>query len=139
MTRDRVNTFLGVPTMYAAMLNHPDHASFDTSSLDLCVSGGAAMPVEILRGFEAAFGCKVLEGYGLSETSAIATFNRPDQERKPGSIGTPVERMELKLVDEEGNEVPHGDVGEILVRGATVMSGYWNRDEATADTLDADG
>jgi long-chain acyl-CoA synthetase len=137
--RDGVNTFLGVPTMYAAMLNHPDHASFDASGLELCVSGGAAMPVEILRGFEQAFGCKVLEGYGLSETSAIATFNRPDRERKPGSIGTPVERMELKLVDEEGNEVPQGEVGEILVRGATVMSGYWNRDEATADTLDADG
>jgi long-chain acyl-CoA synthetase len=137
--RDGVNTFLGVPTMYAAMLNHPEHASFDTSSLELCVSGGAAMPVEILRGFEAAFGCKVLEGYGLSETSAIATFNRPDRERKPGSIGVPVERTELMLADEDGNDVPQGEVGEILVRGATVMSGYWNRPDATADALDADG
>jgi long-chain acyl-CoA synthetase len=137
--RDQVNTFLGVPTMYAAMLNHPEHASFDTSSLDLCVSGGAAMPVEILRGFEAAFGCKVLEGYGLSETSAIATFNRPDQERKPGSIGRPVERTELKLVDEDDGEVPQGEVGEILVRGATVMSGYWYKPEATEDAFDAEG
>jgi long-chain acyl-CoA synthetase len=137
--RDRVNTFLGVPTMYAAMLNHPEHASFDASSLDLCVSGGAAMPVEIMRGFEEAFGCKVLEGYGLSETSAIATFNRPDRERKPGSIGLPVERTELKLSDDDGNEVPEGEVGEIHVRGATVMRGYWNKPDATADTLDADG
>jgi long-chain acyl-CoA synthetase len=137
--RDRVSTFLGVPTMYAAMLNHPESGSFDASSLDLCVSGGAAMPVEVMRGFEQAFGCKVLEGYGLSETTAIATFNRPDRERKPGSIGLPVERMELKLVDEHGDEVPQGEVGEILVRGATVMSGYWNKPEATAETLEADG
>src|SRR4051794_27417676 len=81
--RDKVTTFLGVPTMYAAMLHHDDHESFDTASLDLCVSGGAAMPVEILRGFEEAFDCKVLEGYGMSETCAIASFSRPDRERKP--------------------------------------------------------
>jgi long-chain acyl-CoA synthetase len=137
--RDRVNTFLGVPTMYGAMLNHAGHESFDTSSLDLCVSGGAAMPVEVLRGFEQAFDCKILEGYGLSETSAISTFNRPDRERKPGSIGLPTERMELKLVDDDGHEVAPGEVGEIAVRGATVMNGYWNKPEATAEALDADG
>jgi long-chain acyl-CoA synthetase len=137
--RDRVNTFLGVPTMYAAMLNHAEREKFDSSSLELCVSGGAAMPVEIMRGFEEAFDCKVLEGYGLSETSAIASFNRPDRERKPGSIGQPVDGMEMKLVDEEGDEVPQGEVGEILVRGPTVMKSYWNREDATAETLDADG
>jgi long-chain acyl-CoA synthetase len=137
--RDGVNTFLGVPTMYAALLNHPDRDSFDVSTLDLCVSGGAAMPVEIMRGFEQAFDAKVLEGYGLSETSAIASFNRPDRERKPGSIGQPVGDMEMKLVDDDGNEVPQGEVGEILVRGSTVMKGYWNKPEATAETLDPDG
>jgi long-chain acyl-CoA synthetase len=137
--RDRVNTFLGVPTMYAAMLNLPDRDSYDTSSLELCVSGGAAMPVEVMRGFEQAFGCTILEGYGLSESTAIASFNRPDRERKPGSIGQPVGDMEMRLLDEEGNEVPDGEVGEIAVRGPTVMSGYWNRPEATAETLDADG
>jgi long-chain acyl-CoA synthetase len=137
--RDRVNTFLGVPTMYAAMLHVPDRGSYDTSSLELCVSGGAAMPVEIMRGFEEAFDCTILEGYGLSESSAIASFNRPDRERKPGSIGQPVGAMEMELVDDEGNEVPEGEVGEIAVRGPTVMSGYWNRAEATTDTLDADG
>jgi long-chain acyl-CoA synthetase len=125
--------------MYAAMLDHPDRDGYDASSLELCVSGGAAMPVEIMRGFEEAFDCKVLEGYGLSETTAIASFNRPDRERKPGTIGQPVDGMEMKLVDEDGNEVPQGEVGEILVRGPTVMKGYWNRDEATAETLDADG
>ena len=87
----RVTIFEGVPTMYAALLQYPQHADYDTSALRLCVSGGAAMPVEILRGFEAAFGCIILEGYGLSETSPVASFNHPDRERKPGSIGTPIE------------------------------------------------
>jgi long-chain acyl-CoA synthetase len=137
--RDKVTTFLGVPTMYAAMLHHDGHEEFDTTSLDLCVSGGAAMPVEILRGFEEAFGCKILEGYGMSETCAIASFNRPDRERKPGSIGIPVPGVEMKLVDGDGNEVPQGEVGEILIRGPVVMKSYWNREDATADTLDGDG
>jgi long-chain acyl-CoA synthetase len=137
--RDKVTEFLGVPTMYSALLHHPDRAQFDTSTLDLCVSGGAAMPVEVLRGFESEFDCKVLEGYGLSETCAIATFNRPDRERKPGSIGLPVPGVELMLADDEGHEVPEGEVGEILVRGPVVMKGYWNRPEATADTITPDG
>jgi long-chain acyl-CoA synthetase len=137
--RDKVTTFLGVPTMYAAMLHHDEHDSFDTSSLDLCVSGGAAMPVEILRGFEDAFDCKILEGYGMSETCAIASFNRPDRERKPGSIGIPVPDVEMKVVDGEGKEVPQGEVGEILIRGPVVMKSYWNREDATKDTLDEDG
>ncbi len=76
--------------------------------------GGAAMPVEVLRGFEEAFGCKILEGYGLSETSPVASFNHPDRERKPGSIGTPIEGVEMKVVDDDGNEVPQGEVGEIV-------------------------
>jgi long-chain acyl-CoA synthetase len=137
--RDKVTTFLGVPTMYAAMLHHDEHDSFDTSSLDLCVSGGAAMPVEILRGFEEAFDCKILEGYGMSETCAIASFNRPDRERKPGSIGIPVPGVEMKVVDGDGKEVPQGEVGEILIRGPVVMKSYWNRGDATRDTLDEDG
>jgi long-chain acyl-CoA synthetase len=137
--RDGVTTFLGVPTMYAAMLHHGDPPASDTSSLDLCVSGGAAMPVEILRGFEQAFDCKVLEGYGMSETCAVASFNRPDRERKPGSIGIPVPGVEMKVVDPEGKEVPQGEVGEILIRGSVVMKGYWNRPDATAETIDADG
>ncbi|HET8536806.1 MAG TPA: AMP-binding protein, partial [Solirubrobacteraceae bacterium] len=83
--RDKVTVFEGVPTMYAAILNVPDADSYDTSSLKICVSGGAALPVEVLRGFEEKFRCKVLEGYGLSETSPVASFNHPDRERKPGS------------------------------------------------------
>jgi long-chain acyl-CoA synthetase len=137
--RDRVTTFLGVPTMYAAILHHPDASSFDTSSLELCVSGGAAMPVEVLKAFEQTFDCKILEGYGLSETCAIASFNRPDIERKPGSIGLPVSGVEMRLVDQDGHDVAQGDVGEILISGPVVMSGYWNRPEATAEAIDEDG
>jgi long-chain acyl-CoA synthetase len=133
--RDRVNIFQGVPTMYGAMLHHPGHEAFDTSSLVLCASGGSAMPVELMRGFEEAFGCKVLEGYGLSESSPVASFNHPDRERKPGSIGTPIEGIEMKVVDEEGSEVPQGDVGEIVIRGHNIMKGYWNRPDATAETV----
>jgi long-chain acyl-CoA synthetase len=133
--RDGVTTFLGVPTMYAAILHHEGGEAFDTSSLDLCVSGGAAMPVEILRAFEEKFECKILEGYGLSETCGIASFNRPDRERKAGSIGIPVPGVDMKVVDDDGNEVAQGEVGEIFIRGPVVMKGYWNRPDATADTL----
>jgi long-chain acyl-CoA synthetase len=130
-----VTVFLGVPTMYAAMLNQPDHDRFDLSSLRTCVSGGQSMPVELLRGFEEAFGCKILEGYGLSETSPVACQNRPDRERKPGSIGIPIEGTEMKVVDDSGNEVANDEVGEILIRGPNVMKGYWRRPEATEETI----
>jgi long-chain acyl-CoA synthetase len=133
--RDRVDIFEGVPTMYTAMLHHPERDKFDTSTLAICASGGSAMPVEVLKGFEEAFGCKVLEGYGLSETSPVASFNHRDRERKPGSIGTPVEGVEMKVVDDEGNDVPQGEVGEIVIRGHNVMKGYWNREDATAETI----
>ena len=137
--RERVTVFEGVPTMYAALLHHPERGRFDVSTLRLCVSGGAALPGEVLRGFEAAFGCAVLEGYGLSETSPAASFNRPDRERKPGSIGTPIESVEMKLVDNVRNEVPQGEIGEIAIRGPNVMKGYWHRPDATAEAIDEDG
>jgi long-chain acyl-CoA synthetase len=133
--RDKVNLFEGVPTMYSAMLHCDDRESFDTSTLELCVSGGSAMPVELMRGFEDAFGCKILEGYGLSESSPVASFNRPDRERKPGSIGIPIEGVEMKVVDDDGNDVSQGEVGEIVIRGHNVMKGYWNKPDETGDTL----
>jgi long-chain acyl-CoA synthetase len=137
--RDRVTVFEGVPTMYHAILNVPDYESYDVSSLRLCISGGSAMPVEVMRGFEKAFDCKVLEGYGLSETSPVASFNHPDRDRKPGSIGTPIQGVEMRVVDDDGDEVAQGGVGEIAIRGHNVMKGYWNRADATADVLDGDG
>ena len=137
--RDRVTVFMGVPTMYGALLNHPERARFDVSSLQVCVSGGASLPVELLRKFEEAFGCTILEGYGLSETSPIASFNHPERERKPGSIGTPIDGVELKLVDEDGVDVAAGEVGEVLIRGHNVMKGYWRKPEATADAITSEG
>jgi long-chain acyl-CoA synthetase len=133
--RDGVNIFQGVPTMYGAMLHLPEHGDYDTSSLQLCASGGSAMPVELMRGFEGAFDAKILEGYGLSESSPVASFNHPDRERKPGSIGTPIEGVEMKVVDDNGTEVAQGEVGEIVIHGHNVMKGYWNRADATEETI----
>jgi long-chain acyl-CoA synthetase len=131
----RVTAFEGVPTMYVALLHQPDRADYDTSALRMCISGGAALPVEVLRGFEEAFGTAVLEGYGLSETSPIASFNLPDRERKPGSIGTPIRGVRMRVVDNSDHEVPLGEVGEIVIRGPNVMKGYWQRPEASAEAI----
>src|SRR4029450_4823667 len=108
---------------------------FDVGSLRLCVSGGAALPVEVLRGFEDAFGCVILEGYGLSETSPVAAFNHPERERKPGSIGTPIQGVELRLVGPLGEDVPRGEVGEIAIRGHHRIRGHWGREEATREAI----
>ena len=133
--RDKVTVFEGVPTMYAGMLNAPDASSYDMSSLRTCVSGGSAMPVEVMKNFEKTFDCIVLEGYGLSETSPVASFNQPGMERKPGSIGVPVRGVEMKLVDDDGKDVDEGEVGEIAIRGENVMKGYWGRDDATKEAI----
>jgi long-chain acyl-CoA synthetase len=136
IARDRVTVLEGVPTMYHAMLNLEGHEGADVSSLRLCVSGGSAMPVEVMRSFEKKYDCMILEGYGLSETSPVASFNHPDRERKPGSIGTPIKGVEMKVVDDHGNEVEQGGVGEIVIRGHNVMKGYWGRADSTAEVMD---
>ncbi|MDH6554518.1 long-chain acyl-CoA synthetase [Streptomyces sp. SAI-117] len=135
VARDRVTVFEGVPTMYAAMLNCPDAAHADMSSLRTCMTGGSAMPVEILRGFESRFGCEVFEGYGLSETAPVVSFNQPGRERKAGTIGFPVRGCEMRLVNDDGEDVPAGEPGEIAIRGENVMKGYWNRPDATAAAI----
>jgi len=135
MQRDGVTHFYGVPTMYGALLHHPEREQFDLSAVRTCITGGASMPVEVLRGFEEAFGCVVLEGYGLSETSPVSSSNHPDRERKPGSIGTPLEGVEMQVVDEDDNPVPQGEVGEIVIRGHNIMKGYWQRPDATAEAM----
>jgi long-chain acyl-CoA synthetase len=135
MQRDGVTHFYGVPTMYGALLHHPERESFDTSSLRICITGGASMPVEVLRGFEEAFGAKVMEGYGLSETSPVACSNHPDRERKPGSIGTPIEGVEMRVVNENDEPVAQGEVGEIVIRGHNIMKGYWQRPDATEEAM----
>ncbi|MDQ4040058.1 MAG: long-chain fatty acid--CoA ligase [Actinomycetota bacterium] len=137
IARDGVTIFLGVPTMYSALLQTQNRDSYDLSTLRTCVSGGSAMPVEVLTAFEQTFGCVLLEGYGLSETSPVVTFNHRDAERKPGSIGTPVPGMQVKLVDDQGAETPpgHDQVGEIAIRGGGVMKGYWGRPAETAAAI----
>ncbi len=131
--RDRVTIFEGVPTMYTAFLA-AGAESADTSTLRLCVSGGAALPLEVLTSFESTFNARILEGYGLSETSPVASFNTVDA-AKPGSIGLPISGVEMRVVDDTGRDTPTGEVGEIVVRGHNVMKGYWNRPEATAEAI----
>jgi long-chain acyl-CoA synthetase len=135
IARDKVNVFEGVPTMFGAMLNCKSADGADTSTLKVCASGGSAMPVEVMKAFEAKFKCQVLEGYGLSETSPVASFNHPDKPARPGSIGTPIRGVEMKVVDEAGKEVAQGEVGEIVITGHHLMKGYWGREEATAETI----
>jgi long-chain acyl-CoA synthetase len=137
--RERVTVFQGVPTMYSALLAHPQRERFDVSSLRVCASGGAALPVEVLHAFEREFGCVVLEGYGLSETSPVASFNHPDGRRQPGSVGTPVEGVEMRVVDDLRRPVDAGEVGEIAIRGHNIMKGYWNQPYATAAAIDTEG
>src|SRR5690606_24443183 len=131
--------FAGVPTMYWDLLNYPDAEQFDlkkiASNLRLGVSGGAAMPVEVLKRFEERFNVPILEGYGLSETSPTATFNRQDRPRKVGSIGQAIWGVEVKIMDDDMNELPQGEVGEIVIRGHNVMKGYYNRPEANDEAF----
>lgn len=134
--RDRVTIFEGVPTMYGAMLHHPDVGSTDTSSLRTCVSGGSSLPGETLREFEETFGVQLLEGYGLSETSPVASFNMLDQPTKPGTIGRAIPGCEMKLIGADGQDVGPGEgVGEIAIRGDNIMKGYWNKPEETAAAI----
>jgi long-chain acyl-CoA synthetase len=133
--RDRATVFQGVPTMYSALLHHPGRATADVSTLRVCVSGGASLPAEVLRGFEEAFGCTLLEGYGLSETSPVASSNRMERERRPGSVGMPIEGVSMRIVDADGTEAPAGARGEIVIRGPNVMKGYWGRPDATAEAI----
>ena len=133
---DQITVFTGVPTMYTALLSVADRVSpSSTASLRMCVSGGSALPVQVLRDFEKKFGTIVLEGYGLSETSPVVAFNHSEAERRPGSVGTPVHGVQVRLVDAEGNEVGEGMAGEIEVKGPNVMKGYWNEPDATAESL----
>ena len=134
--RDNVTIFEGVPTMYGAMLNHPNMSSTDKSSLRTCVSGGSALPEQTIKEFEEAFQVRLLEGYGLSETSPVASFNMLDRPSKPGTIGRAIPGCEMKLIGEDGQTVGPGEgVGEIAIRGDNIMKGYWGKPEATADAI----
>ena len=134
--RDRVTVLAAVPTMYSALLSVADQFSPSaTASLRTCVSGGAALPVAVLKAFEKTFRAVILEGYGLSETSPAVTFNHPGAHRRPGSIGTPIEGVQVRLVDSDGVEVAPGTQGEIQIKGPNVMKGYWNLSDATDEVI----
>lgn len=136
--KHKVSVFVGVPTMYWALLNYKDEKNNDeqlSQHLRLCISGGASLPVKILHGFEERFNVPILEGYGMSEGSPVVTFNHYNIGRKPGSIGTPVWGVEVKISDKEGNELPVGEKGELWYRGHNVMKSYYKKSEATTEVL----
>jgi len=133
----KVNFFPAVPTMYVGVLNHPKATQFDLTSIKGCFSGAAPLPVEVIRDFEAKTGSQICEGYGLSETTPVATTNPFGGKRKPGSIGLPMPDTDLKIVDlsDGTKEMPVGEAGEILIKGPQVMSGYYKMPEETANSL----
>ncbi len=132
---ERVTIFAGVPTMYFQLLRAGNPRGLDLSSLRFCSSGGAAMPVEVMREFDERFKVNILEGYGLSETSPVATFNVLWRPKKAGSIGLPILGVDVRIFDEKDREVPTGEVGELVIRGPNVMKGYWRRPEATREAM----
>jgi long-chain acyl-CoA synthetase len=129
-----VTLLAGVPSMFALLLRTPT-ASHNLSSLRLCVSGGAALPAEVLRTFKDKFGIPLIEGYGLTETSPVATFNPPKGIQKAGSIGVPLPGVQVQVHDTNSQQLAAGQIGEIAVRGPNVMKGYYHLPEATAQTI----
>lgn len=129
-----IKVFSGVPTMYNLLLNLPDIAKADFTSLKYCISGGAALTHSIYHQFQKLFGIGIIEGYGLSEASPVCSINRVEQQ-KPGSIGVPLPSVMMKIVDEEGLELPENQIGEIVVRGPNIMKGYYNNLEATREII----
>ncbi|MEZ5040137.1 MAG: long-chain fatty acid--CoA ligase [Saprospiraceae bacterium] len=138
LQKHKVTIFAGVPTMYWGLVNYKED-KFDyeaiSANLRICASGGASLPIQVMNDFEARFKVPIIEGYGMSEGSPVVTFNQLNIGRKPGSIGTPVWGVEVKVVDENDQEVPVGEKGELLYRGHNVMKGYYKRPEANAETL----
>ncbi len=139
MIAEKVNFWVGVPTMYWALLKYTDETGCDVSgvakNMKVCTSGGAPMPVEVMRRFEETFGVRVFEGYGLSETSPLATFNHFERPSKPGTVGSAIFGVEVLCFDDEDKEVERGTRGEIVIRGNNVMKGYYKRPEATAEAF----
>ncbi|MBS44659.1 MAG: AMP-dependent synthetase [Nocardioides sp.] len=153
MKQDRLTTLAGVPTMWNAMLHvEGDFEPADFEQLRLATSGGASLPVEVIRAFQDRFSCSILEGYGLTESTGAATFNDINREQRTGTVGPALPGSTLEIRDPEGQVLPAGKAGEVFITGPTIMKGYWNRPEATAadlvdgwlktgdiGTLDADG
>jgi long-chain acyl-CoA synthetase len=137
----KITVYMGVPTMHVAILSVPGLEKMDFSSLHLCGSGGAPLPVAVQERFESVIGCQLNEGWGMTETSPVGTFNPREGARKPGSCGLPYPGTEMKFIDVANpeREVKLGERGEICVKGPNIMKGYWKKPEATANSMTADG
>ncbi len=138
MKRYRFTAFAGLNTLFVALLNNAQFRQLDFSSLKMTVAGGMALTHKAAQEWESVTGCRICEGFGMTETSPVISMN-PFDAIQLGSIGLPVSNTEIKIVDEQGEEVAIDATGEICVRGPQVMKGYWQRPEATAETIDADG
>ncbi|HEY1044201.1 MAG TPA: AMP-binding protein, partial [Telluria sp.] len=139
LAKYRVNILPAVNTLYNALLNNPDFAKLDFSSYRVCNGGGMAVQKAVADKWLKLTGTPIIEGYGLSETSPVATANRCDIKEFTGTIGLPYPSTEIRILDDAGNDVPHGQPGEIAIRGPQVMAGYWQRDDETAKVMTADG
>jgi long-chain acyl-CoA synthetase len=137
--KHKVNTFPAVNTLYNGLLNHPDFAKLDFSGYRCCVGGGMAVQKAVAERWKAVTGCPIIEGYGLSETSPIATANPCNSTEYSGTIGLPFPSTDIAILDEQDQHLPIGQAGEIGIRGPQVMAGYWNRPEETAKSMTADG
>ncbi len=141
ITRTKTTALPGVPTMYQALLDHPDLAKTDFSSLRICISGGAPMSAELREKFVAATGASLVEGYGLTESSGVVATNPYEGPVRPGTIGQPIPATHIRLLDKEDptKDAPDGEPGELAVKGPQIMQGYWNRPDADRDSFTDDG
>ena len=133
--KDRLTVFAGVPTMYNAIFHEAEGKDVDFSNLRLCACGGASLPEELMKSFEARFGTAVIEGYGLTETCGCAVSNRMDRPRKIGTVGIPAPGVSVRVIDAAGNDLLVDEVGEVLIAGPNVMKGYRGLPDATAETI----
>ena len=134
IARYNCNTFSGVPTMFALLMNDPEIDNYDISSLRVCFCSSAPLSLSLLKRFEERTGAIITEGYGLTEATALVTSNPIDAERKPGAVGVPI-RCEVRVIDDKGEDVPVEGVGEIIISGKNVMKGYYNKPEGNAEAL----
>jgi long-chain acyl-CoA synthetase len=135
----KIHIFPGLNTLFNALMNNPDFRKLDFSSLLLSFGGGMSVQRPVAERWLEMTGCPIIEGYGLSETSPVATANRFDGGGFTGMIGLPISSTEVSIRDDDGEQVENGDVGEICIRGPQVMAGYWNRPDETASAMTGDG
>ncbi|UVJ45290.1 long-chain-fatty-acid--CoA ligase FadD2 [Pseudomonas sp. LS1212] len=135
----RFSALLGLNTLFVALMEHPEFKTLDFSNLKVTNSGGTALVKATAERWEALTGCRIVEGYGLTETSPVACTNPYGDKARLGTVGIPVVGTALKVIDDAGNELPLGERGELCIKGPQVMKGYWQRPDATAETLDAEG